>query len=91
MRNPTAPTAAQTKKAKTANQAANAAVPKCPSCGRHRDTPYRRKDTTGHIYEGCVNSYHDGAVLLGDSARWHNHPESQKIRREWLLFMAAFC
>jgi len=53
----------------------------CPTCGKHRDAPYRVYDKRGKVTQGCVDDYHTGHLIThSESSYWHNRPEAKKIR-----------
>lgn len=54
----------------------------CPSCGHTAGSPYRVYDSHGKVYRGCVDRFHNGAlVTCSESNFWHNRPEAKRIRK----------
>jgi hypothetical protein len=49
----------------------------CPTCDKGKSNPYRRSDARGNIVEGCVDAFHEGALHLGESLRWHSRSEGE--------------
>lgn len=57
----------------------------CTTCGKPPRQPYRRRDASGIIVEGCVDAIHDaldaerGPIEAEDRA-WHDRPAAQRCR-----------
>ncbi len=54
---------------------------RCNTCVRPVASPYRRKDASGKIVEGCIDPCHEGHIF-GDSLRWHMRPAAKALRKQ---------
>lgn len=61
----------------------------CPSCTRKADAPYRVYDQHGKVRAGCIDAFHSGATLVGESSFWHNRAESKKLRTKTLQHLRS--
>ena len=53
----------------------------CRTCCRPINSPFRSMDEKGNIVHGCISMDHDGAILIGKHAAWHNRKEAKAYRR----------
>lgn len=52
----------------------------CPICGKAPWAPPRTSDARGKMLSGCVDEFHTGHLILGESSFWHYRAEAKKIR-----------
>lgn len=62
---------------------------KCPTCGRDGGSPFRQHDDRGKVTLGCVDAFHTGRYLIGESSWWHNRPEAKALRRAELAHLKS--
>lgn len=60
---------------------------RCLTCGKPVSNPYRVFDERGKVLAGCVDSAHDGQLVVpSESASWHNRTEAKRIRKSLARF-----
>ena len=58
----------------------------CTICGKPAGSPYRRHDSEGKIFEGCVDGFHSGHLPIpSNTAAWHNRSSAKKLRLDSLV------
>lgn len=62
---------------------------KCPTCGRAAGSPFRIYNDRGKVVHGCIDAFHSGHLMLGESRCWHNRPEAKALRRTVLVSLKA--
>lgn len=60
----------------------------CGTCCGLPETPYRRKDLSGKITEGCVDKCH-GPHVHGADKVWHERPASVVCREGMARLIAG--
>lgn len=64
-------------------EAFEAAIQLCPICCAPAHSPFRMWKGD-KIVGGCVDAFHDGALVVpSQSASFHNRPDAKEIRRQF--------
>ena len=59
-----------------------ATLERCLTCFRDPADPFRSRDETGRILNGCVDAAHDGRLTpISSDATWHYTKDAKAIRR----------